>query len=150
MTLKHVRGNLWAARDVDATVITTNGTIRSDGWAVMGRGCAHEAATRFQHLQRRLGRRIRLRGNIVHTFGQYRLMTFPVKYHWHEEADLDLIRHSCEQLRGLCYTLKMAKVAMPRPGCGNGRLDWDDVRPVLEETLGDSRTEFLVYTWKEN
>ena len=41
-----IHGNLW---QLPATWrgITTNGFVRKNGTAVMGRGCAREAATRF-------------------------------------------------------------------------------------------------------
>lgn len=36
------------------------------------------------------------------------------------------------------------KVVLPRPGCGNGRLVWADVKPVLAG-LPD---EVLIITWR--
>ena len=58
------RGNLWEA-DADALCITTNSAIRMDGNAVMGGGCAKEAADRFPELPKVLASKILERGNIV-------------------------------------------------------------------------------------
>lgn len=33
--------------------------------------------------------------------------------------------------------IRCKKVVLPRPGCGNGGLKWEDVRKVLEKHLDD-------------
>jgi hypothetical protein len=48
-----------------------------------------------------------------------------------EEADLVLIAASARQLRGLAEDRPEETFVLPRPGCGNGRLDWTVVRPLL-------------------
>jgi O-acetyl-ADP-ribose deacetylase (regulator of RNase III) len=40
--------------------------------------------------------------------------------------------------------MKTNKVAMPRIGCGLDRLDWDKVKPIIEEVFGDTNIEILV------
>ena len=132
--------DLWTV-PADFRVITTNGTIRSDGRAVMGRGCARQAAEKFHRLPRLLGERLRRDGNTVHFFhaltigADVGLYTFPVKHHWMEKADLALIAASVAVFAGLLR--EGATYVMPRPGCGNGRLRWADVRPLLT-TLPDN------------
>ena len=137
-----VTGNLWTY-PADFRVITTNGTVRVDGCCVMGRGCAKEAKELYPGLARLLGKRIKERGNIVHYFDQddlgyvaepIGLFTFPVKHVWHERADPDLIRQSVDQLRPAILRAigtGFDRFVMPRPGCGNGQLTWEKVRPLL-------------------
>lgn len=130
-----VTGNLWTY-PAGVRVITTNGTVKSNGECVMGRGCAAEAKARWPHLPRHLGRHIKAQGNRVFYFraidGRYDLATFPVKHHWRERADLDLIAQSVEQLVEAVNSFSTARViVLPRPGCGNGGLRWEDVRPVV-------------------
>jgi hypothetical protein len=131
-----VVGNLWSY-PADFRVITTNGAVRSDGRAVMGRGCALEATKRYPKLARLLGERLRARGNHVQFFSDHELgdrvglFTFPVKHRWNEPADLDLIRRSTGEFwRQL---LASSTYVLPRPGCGNGQLTWDAVRPIVED-----------------
>ena len=140
-----VVGNLWYYQTVegkrpDCLVITTNGTIKRDGTCVMGRGCAREAKDRWPHLALALGQHLRENGNVPHIFrdcGPVPLVSFPVKHDWHDIADPALIRTSGLALSALADAEGWDVVVMPRPGCGNGSLDWKDVRPLLSPILDD-------------
>ncbi|MGE3341563.1 MAG: ADP-ribose-binding protein [Candidatus Altimarinota bacterium] len=136
-----VFGDLWTY-PADVRVITTNGTVKKDGSCVMGRGCAFEAKQRHQNLDKILGSLIKNHGNHVHILFMGNalvmdpaLLSFPVKHNWYEKADADLIRRSAEELTLMVDDQhrywRGSKVALPRPGCGNGHLKWEDVRPIL-------------------
>lgn len=156
------KGNLWDSF-LDATVITTNGFIKKNGECVMGRGCAKEAAEFNSGLPKMLGDKIKRDGNHVHFFGfnygvdlqyePFNLITFPVKHNWYEKADIELIERSAKELVEMIDSfdgsenvdyIEINSVAMPRPGCGNGQLNWDDVRPILEKYLDD---RFTIYDY---
>lgn len=128
------QANLWAV-PADFRVITTNGSVRRDGKAVMGRGCAREAALKFPKLPRMLGEMLQRSGNRVYFFEReqlgspFGLFTFPVKHRWDAIASLALIDTSVEQFAR--QLLESATYVMPRPGCGNGGLYWPEVRPLL-------------------
>jgi hypothetical protein len=130
--------DLWHDIIADAVVITTNGDINSQGRAVMGRGCALEAARLFPGIDRTLAAALREHGNHVQVLDHRSLLgreltiaSFPVKHHWHQPADLKLIERSVRELIALANELDWQTVVMPRPGCGNGRLCWEDVKPLL-------------------
>jgi hypothetical protein len=134
-----VVGNLWTY-PADVRCVTTNGYVRKDGRCVMGRGCAWEATQRYPGIDKVLGDAIKAKGNHVHWLrgdkkGEI-IFSFPVKHHWHEEADPELIRRSSEELLVAVETGPLT-VVLPRPGCGNGRLKWSDVKPILEDILDD-------------
>lgn len=123
-----------AAREADALVVTTNGAVRADGCAVMGRGVAKQAADRWPWLSKALGYRLK-NGNHLYVWRpdesgeRFYIATFPVKHHWRETADLELIRSSVGEL-GLfadVHRQDVRTVVLPRLGCGNGGLLW---RPV--------------------
>ena len=126
--MRLVRGDLWTY-PADVRIVTTNGTLRQDGTAIMGRGCAWEAAQRFIMLPRELGALLKKHGNHVMSFPRYNLITFPTKHHWSEDSDLDLIRQSVKELKQ--FLLPHTRYAMVRAGCGHGRLQWEDVEPIL-------------------
>jgi hypothetical protein len=107
--------------------------VKKDGRAVMGRGLALQASQKFKDLDRWLGSQLEAWGNHVFFFPEYRLITFPVKRTWDEQARLDLITQSCEELaKGMTtVALRPFPVISPKVGCGNGRLRWEEVGPVV-------------------
>lgn len=122
----------------DLRVITTNGYVAKDGRAVMGRGCAREARCFFPNLDYKLGRMIREHGNRTMRLGRYDgidLCSLPVKHHWRENAELELIERSVTQLVEIVDKFSYERVVMPRPGCGNGGLEWSTVKPLIEPLL---------------
>lgn len=156
-----VTGNLWTY-PADVRVITTNGTVKKNGECVMGRGCALEAKQQVQfNLAKHLGDLITAKGNHVHFLyseGQQDMIdvySFPVKHQWMERADLKLIERSARELvhemigmpsdSGYLVSDKSSVIVLPRPGCGNGGLRWEDVKPVIEPILDD---RFHVITFK--
>lgn len=125
-----VYGDLWTYR-ADIRVITTNGFVKSNGMAVMGRGCALQAVHRFPKLAEELGTFIHDYGNHVFSLRKFGLVSFPVKHHWRESADPELITRSVQEFLQIINL--STQYVMPRAGCGNGRLEWDRVRPLLRD-----------------
>jgi hypothetical protein len=145
--MKEIFGDLFEQKDADAICITTNGSVKKNGKAVMGRGCAREANRRW-NCSKILGKAIKECGNVPMIFRRtegYAVVSFPVKHRWWEKADLNLIRGSAKRLVELVNYHGWKKVILPRPGCGNGKLDWKDVKPILEPILDD---RFYVITHK--
>lgn len=86
--MREIAGNLWKYYFPGSVVcITTNGFVKKNGLAVMGRGCALEAARRIPALPSLLGKHIELHGNVPTWLVPDRLVSFPVKHNWYEEAD---------------------------------------------------------------
>jgi hypothetical protein len=139
--LKEIQGDLWDFLEKGHwIVIPTNGSIKKNGEAIMGRGLALEAKQKFPSLPKELGEHIRAEENTIGDFHRFRLITFPVKDKWYEKADLDLIEHMCRELVILLdkeFATIPSPVYIPRVGCGNGRLKWEDVKPILERHLDD-------------
>lgn len=151
----------------DAICITTNGFTKTNGRAVMGRGCAKEALKRWPDIDKSLGASIQFKGNTVsylgHDFKDTRhtfIYSFPVKpisaifngsnavRHminkfnlgavvpgWACIADINLIEESAKQLKATVDDCGFNLVMLPRPGCGAGELNWEDVKPVLDKHL---------------
>lgn len=144
--MKQAHGDLWRLSG-DARCITVNGAVRKDGTAIMGRGTAAQAAEKWPHLPERLGELIAERGNHVadlwKPYDGPLIVSFPVKHHWRQPADLALIERSCGELMDLADRLSLRAILLPRPGCGNGQLDWAQVGPAIAPLLDDRVT--IVY-----
>ena len=111
--------------------ITINGVVNNNA-AVMGRGIALEAAQRDKTLPFVLGLLLK-RNKLQVFFLQKRgILFFPVKYKWWEKADLKLIEISTRQLDSLARKHPECTFLLPRPGCGNGRLTWQEVKPIVK------------------
>lgn len=138
-----VTGDMWEY-NANIKLITTNGFVKRNGEAVMGRGCALEFARRYPDAKATLGQRLQDFGNQVN-FLFYRdgvdYYSFPVKHNWWEVADLELIRQSTLEMADILtevYFEEEVKVLLPRPGCGNGQRDWDtEVKPLLNSIIGE-------------
>ena len=127
-----VEGDLWDFYDQGFyVVIPTNLTVGRGGEAVMGRGVAQQAAVRFPKLARGYATALRAKDNFK-IFHEQRLVMFPVKDHWRDPADLEILRHSCEALRAEAAHLWGPRVALPLVGCGFGELKEVQVHPLLE------------------
>lgn len=148
-------GNLWDY-PADAVVVTTNGFVKNNGRAVMGKGSAKEAAVRWPFLPELLGEAIKTYGNIVFIWGLQDLdkdnetlrfnniLTMPVKHNWWEPADITLIERSAKDLKEEVDLWHFESVVMGQPGCGNGGLDWEEVKPILNDILDE---RFVAITW---
>lgn len=132
-----IRGNIWDYHQKgEWVVITTNGSIKQNGQAVMGAGVAKQAARRFPSLPNRLGFAIRFFGNNVVMFTDLKIATLPVKVNWMNSANINLIVDSIQELVRRVTDLEIEKIYMVRPGCGNGQLDWEtQVKPEIKPFL---------------
>lgn len=144
--MREAFGDLWTMR-ADAICITTNGYVTAAGRGVMGRGVAAQAKRRFPGIEEALGEALTRSGNHTQVIAWWgdavAIVAFPVKHVWQDAAKLGLIRRSCGELVALADEPRgkagrtWDRILLPRPGCGNGRLDWKDVRPVIEPLLDD-------------
>lgn len=131
--MRTITGNLWdyfGNAEKYAVCITTNGFVKKDGTAVMGRGCAREACYRIPNLPTTLAAHIKKNGNVA-CYLKAGLISFPVKHAWYEDADPVLISKSAEWLQREAELTPHITYILPRPGCGNGKLKWENVKPLL-------------------
>jgi O-acetyl-ADP-ribose deacetylase (regulator of RNase III) len=127
-------GNLLMA-DVDALVNTVN-TV-----GVMGKGIALQFKraypANYQAYRAACARdEVRLgRMFVVDTgaLGPRRyIVNFPTKQHWRSTSKLADIEAGLDDLVRVAGELGITSIAIPPLGCGNGGLDWADVRPLID------------------
>lgn len=130
-----LKGNIWDS-SVQYKCITTNGCITSCGLNVMGKGIAHQAKKKYPKISRLLGNKIKNDGNHVYYLDNG-LFSFPTKYDWRSRSDINLIIQSANELVKLVNELNIDKIVLPRPGCGNGKLNWIEVKQELMKIFDD-------------
>lgn len=113
-------------------VVLTNTSVTSTGRAVMGRGTALQAATRYKHLPDLLGYLLRAHNpEDIFVFASERIITFPTKRDWKDPAQIDLIRTCTNKLAQFANRHSSELIALPPPGIGNGHLLLSDVLPII-------------------
>jgi O-acetyl-ADP-ribose deacetylase (regulator of RNase III) len=60
------------------------------------------------------------------------IINFPTKDHWRGSSKIDFIRDGLVDLVAQVKRLRIRSIAVPPLGCGNGGLNWADVRPLIE------------------
>ena len=74
------------------------------------------------------------------------MITFPVKHNWWEAADLGLIERSARKLLKMIEVKRIKEaIYLPRPGCGNGRLKWEDVKKILSPILKSDQFHIVTF-----
>lgn len=84
-------------------------------------------------------------GGLVGDHHRY-LINFPTKQHWRAHSKIEFIEAGLDDFVRQVKHLGVASVALPPLGCGNGGLDWSDVRPLIERKLAPlSDVRFVVF-----
>ena len=142
------KGNLLEA-NVDALVNTVN-TV-----GVMGRGVAlmfkeafpenfeaYAAACKNKEMQ--LGRMFVTEQ--LDLLGPKWIINFPTKGHWRYPSKLEWIEDGLKDLKRVIDEKNIRSIVIPPLGSGNGTLNWNEVRELIEGVLSDLiDTEVIVY-----
>lgn len=136
-----INKDIWEIREFyDCTCITTNGILKKDESLVMGAGIALQAARKFPDLPKIIGFYVKKNGNKPVFLSNYKLITFPTKNHWKDNSDIKLITQSAELIVEIVNYLKLERILSPPPGCGNGNLKWEKVKPILNKIFDERFT----------
>ncbi|MBL8812375.1 MAG: macro domain-containing protein [Planctomycetaceae bacterium] len=146
--IRFTQGNLLDA-EVDAVVNTVN-TV-----GVMGKGIALMFKERFPENFKdyaaackrgavQVGRMFVTRSSELG--GPRWIINFPTKQHWRGSSKLEWISEGLIDLKRVLAENSIQSVAIPPLGSGNGGLDWNDVRPLIETAFANlSNVEVQVF-----
>lgn len=65
------------------------------------------------------------------------IINFPTKRNWRGKSRIEDIKSGLQALIADVRRLGIRTIAVPPLGCGNGGLDWREVRPVIEGTFAE-------------
>jgi len=73
------------------------------------------------------------------------IINIATKNHWRGKTRIEWVDEALQNLASLLSREEFQTVAMPRPGCGLGGLDWGDVRPLVETHLGNLECRITIF-----
>jgi O-acetyl-ADP-ribose deacetylase (regulator of RNase III) len=146
--VRYTQGNLLEA-STEALVNTVNEVgVMGKGIALMFRGAfpentrAYVAACKAGEV--RIGRMFVTENPDL--IGPRWIINFPTKKHWRNPSRLDWVRDGLKDLARVIQESGIRSVAVPPQGCGNGGLEWEQVRREIEGALtGLADVDVLVF-----
>ena len=133
--INYTAGNIFEM-EVDAIVNPVN----CDG--IMGKGLALEFRNHFPDNYRKYVKACKKGdidiGILFVTFDQREypyIVNFPTKLHWKDPSRLDYIDAALGSLVRWMKRESIKSIAIPKLGCGQGRLEWSIVRDLMEKHL---------------
>jgi len=155
MTLTFKQGDMFA-EPVEALVNTVNCV------GVMGKGVALEFKKRwpenFKVYQKACKTNALQPGamlifdthELFPTDGPRYLVNFPTKMHWRAKSELSYIEQGLDALVCELKERRIRSIGIPPLGCGNGGLDWEDVKPLIVLKLEALRdVEVVIFSPKD-
>lgn len=143
------QGNLLEA-DVEALVNTVNCV------GVMGKGIALQFKQAFPDNFRQYERACRANevqpGKMFSVstgslFNPKYIINFPTKRHWKGKSRLEDIQAGLKALIAEVKHLGICSIGIPPLGCGNGGLEWSQVKPIIESAFAElPNVQVLLFT----
>jgi O-acetyl-ADP-ribose deacetylase (regulator of RNase III) len=140
MSIQIVHGDLLKQTDVDAIVNTVNCV------GVMGKGIALQFRNKWPENNRAYEQackeqKVRTGKMFVFDSGglvkPHFIINFPTKDHWRGKSKIEFIKTGLDDLICEVRKLRIRSIAIPPLGCGNGGLDWAEVRPLIESAFAE-------------
>ena len=127
------------------TVVNTVNTV-----GVMGKGLAHAFREKYPQMfsaykslcdkkQFNVGQLWLWRGS-----NQW-VLNFPTKKHWRNPSRIEYIEEGLEKFAANYESRGIREISFPRLGCGNGGLQWELVKPVMEKYLGNLPIQIYIH-----
>ncbi len=73
------------------------------------------------------------------------ILLFPTKENWRNPSKLEYIEKGLMKFVSTYAEKHITSIAFPKLGCGNGELDWDLVRPLMERYLRPLPIDVYIY-----
>ncbi|HHZ05211.1 MAG TPA: macro domain-containing protein [Clostridiales bacterium] len=73
------------------------------------------------------------------------ILMFPTKKHWRNPSKIEYIESGLKKFVENYERIGIESIAFPKLGCGNGNLDWNVVRPIMEKYLKPLPITIYIY-----
>lgn len=141
--IEYIEGNIFES---PAQVIVN--TVNTVG--VMGKGIALAFKQRypemFQKYKTTCEKHLLTIGKLmIYYEADHWILLFPTKEHWRNPSKLEYIEKGLMKFTSVYAEKGIYSIAFPRLGCGNGELNWNDVRPIMEKYLKPLPIDVYIY-----
>lgn len=73
------------------------------------------------------------------------IINFPTKTDWRKPSEYSYIETGLQQLAKIIKERKIKSIAIPPLGAGNGGLDWNKVKTLIEKALADTDCDIQIF-----
>lgn len=77
--------------------------------------------------------------------GEKIIINFPTKTSWRKPSEYSYIEKGLEDLIRIIHTNKIESIAIPPLGAGNGGLEWEKVKRLIEQKLSNIHVAAFIY-----
>lgn len=141
--ISYVKGNIFES---PAQVITN--TVNTVG--VMGKGIALEYKKRYPKMFEEYKKLCKAGtfkpGNLALWKDEDKwILLFPTKEDWRKPSKLEYIENGLKKFLKNWDKYNIDSIAFPKLGCGNGGLNWNEVKPLMEKYLRKLPINIYIY-----
>ncbi|MDC7229728.1 MAG: macro domain-containing protein [Sphaerochaetaceae bacterium] len=141
--IKYLEGDLF--KSPAQVIVNTVNTV-----GVMGKGIALEYKKRYPEMFDAYKKncdknRLKIGKLMLWYAPDHWILLFPTKEHWRRPSKLDYIEAGLMKFADTYADKHILSIAFPRLGCGNGELNWEDVRPLMEKYLKPLPIDVYIY-----
>ncbi len=145
MTITLLSGNI--LNDPSQTLVNTVNCV-----GVMGKGIALEFKRHYPDMFRDYQKRCK--NKEVHPGVPYlyidffgnSIINFPTKNHWRYPSRIEYIEKGLDVILKNYHQWDVTSLALPALGCGNGGLNWAEVKPLMFRKLSSLEIPVIIYS----
>jgi len=78
------------------------------------------------------------------------VLNFPTKVDWRHPSQIEWIDSGLRKFVAEYERFGIREISFPRLGCGNGGLNWEDVRPLMEHHLNPLRIPIYIHDYEKD
>ena len=117
---------------------------------VMGKGIALEYKKRYPHMfeqYKKMCEKHTLKiGKLAIVYERdHWILLFPTKENWRYPSKLEYIEAGLDKFVKSYAEKHITSIAFPKLGCGNGELNWEDVKTLMEKYLAKLPIDVYIY-----
>lgn len=76
------------------------------------------------------------------------VINFPTKKHWRHPSKIEYIESGLKSLVNVISSYNIKSISIPPLGCGNGKLDWKEVKPLMLKYLNPLQEEIDIIIYE--